>query len=135
MSFLLLNTQCEDDDVGIQPTDCDYFAIVDDDQYQNATSGFFQIVSAEINGDCLNLEISASGCDGSTWSLELFASSDIMESMPVQRSIRAVFANNEACLAVFTRTITFDLSNLQIEGATQIMFNLQDYSESILYSY
>ena len=134
VSLLLLNTQC-DDDISLPLTDCDRFAIADNDEYDNANSAFFQIVNAEVNGDCLNVEISASGCSGDSWALELFSSLDIMESLPVQRNIRAVLINDEACLAVFVRIFSFDLRNLQVEGEQQVSFNLLDYSEPILYSY
>ncbi|WP_299521328.1 hypothetical protein [Winogradskyella sp.] len=135
MSLLLLNFQCEDDDINLPPTDCDRFAIEDNDEYENANSAFFTIIDAEVDGDCLNVEISASGCSGDTWVLQVFSTLDVMESLPVQRNIRAVLTNNEACLAVFTRTFSFDLRNLQVEGENEIMFNLLDYSEPILYSY
>ncbi|WP_111681999.1 hypothetical protein [Winogradskyella tangerina] len=134
-AILLLNFQCEDDDIQLPPTDCDRFAVVDSNAYQNANSDFFNINSAEIEGDCLSIEISASGCNGETWILQLFSSEGVMESLPVQRNIRAVLINDEACLAVFTKTFTFDLRDLQVEGEQQVSFNLLDYSEPILYSY
>ena len=135
LALLLFNFQCEDDDIPLPPTDCDRFAIADNDAYENSNSAFFNIISAQVNGDCLDIEIGASGCNGATWILQAFSPLDVMESLPVQRNLRAVLINDEACLAVFTRTFSFDLRNLQVEGTQQVSFNLQDYSEPILYSY
>ncbi len=135
MSVLLLNFQCDDDDVNLPPTDCDRYAFVDNDEYENATSAFFEINDASINGDCLEIEFTASGCNSESWILQVFSTDDILESFPVQRNIRAVLINDEACLAVFTRTLSVDLRNLQVEDAQQVRLNLLDYSESILYSY
>ena len=135
LPLLLLNTQCDDDDIVLPPTNCEVFAIADNNEYDDAVSAFFTIISAEVEGDCLNIEISASGCSGETWILQMFSAEDVMESLPVQRNIRAVLINDEACLAVFGRTFSFDLRNLQVEGEDQVLFNLQDYSEPILYSY
>ena len=133
--FFLTNFTCKNDDVGFPITDCDSFAFVDDSQYDNADSAFFEIISASIEGDCLNIEISSSGCSGETWVMELFSNTIINESLPIQRGIRLVLTNNEACLAVFSKEMSFDLTNLQVEGENEIVFNLEEYSGELNYSY
>ena len=133
-AILFLNMQCDDDDVR-SSTSCDEITTVDNELYQNAQSAYYSFGNVEINGDCLLVTISASGCSGSSWDLELIGSEGVMESFPVQRNIKAVLDNNEACLAVFSREWTFDLSPLQVDGEDQVILNLQDFSEPILYSY
>ena len=133
--FFLINFTCKNDDVGFPITDCNAFAFVDDSQYDNADSAFFEIINASIEDDCLNIEISSSGCSGETWVMELFSNTIINESLPIQRGIKLVLTNNEACLAVFSREMSFDLTNLQVEGENEIIFNLEDYSGELNYTY
>ena len=54
---------------------------------------FFEIISANIEDDCLNIEISASGCSGETWEIELFSNTVINESFPVQRGLKLILTN------------------------------------------
>ena len=58
-----------------------------------------------------------------------------MESFPVQRNITLILVNQEACLAIFTKKVSFDLTDLQVEGEDEITFNLEDYEDSISYTY
>ena len=131
---LLLNTTCDDDTIP-QESECDAFAIVDDSAFDNNESSFFEIISANIEDDCLNIEISASGCSGETWEIELFSNTVINESLPVQRGLKLILTNNEACLAVFTRQTSFDLIALQVEGEYQINFNLEGFENMLNYTY
>ena len=133
-SVLLLNMQCDDDDEQII-TSCDTTTIIDNNLYQNAQSDYYTVVNTEINGDCLIVEVSASGCDGSSWVLELIDANEVLESSPSQRNLKFVLANNEACLAVFTKQQSFDLSSLRIIGEDEIILNIEGFSEPILYSY
>ena len=133
--ILFLNTTCDDDVVEVPKTECDQFAIADNSLYQGAQSDFYQIVSAEVVEDCLNFEVSASGCSGDTWDFLLLASEDVMESFPIQRNITLILVNQEACLAIFTKEVSFDLTDLQVEGEDEITFNLEDYEDSISYTY
>jgi len=135
LCMIFLNTTCDDDVVGVPETDCDQFALADNSLYEGAESDFYQIINAEVFEDCLNLEVSASGCSGETWEFLLLATEDVMESSPVQRNIKLVLINQEACLAVFSREVSFDLTDLQVEGENEVVFNLQDHEESITYSY
>ncbi|WP_369997616.1 hypothetical protein [Winogradskyella sp.] len=134
-AVLFLNMQCDDDD-GVQPiANCDETTVVDNTLYQNAQSAHYSFGNVELHGDCLSIIISTSGCGADTWELELIGSEDVMESFPVQRNIKAALTNNEACLAVFSREWTFNLAPLQVDGENQVMLNLQNFSEPILYSY
>jgi len=132
--MLLMNFQCDDDDNNMSSI-CDTTVIVDNSIYQNAESDFYSLISAEIIEDCLAVNISASGCDGSTWVLELIDSEDILESMPPQRNLKFTLSNNESCLAVFTKEQSFDLTPLRIEGVNEIILNVEDFPESLAYSY
>ena len=118
---LLMNFQCDDDDV-VQTSLCDDTVLLDNSAYQTSE-------------DCLKVNISSSGCDGSTWELTLIDSEDIAESMPPQRYLKLILVNNEACLAVFNKEQSFDISTLRIEGINEVLLNIEDFPEPILYSY
>lgn len=132
---LLLNMQCNDDDDNQSIAICDDITTIDNDLYQNAPTAFYTFTNVEIIDNCLFITVSASGCSGNSWELKLIGSEGIMESSPVQRNIKAVLNNNEACLAVFSKAWSFDLTALQVDGEHQVVLNLQDYSEPIIYTY
>ncbi|WP_296383794.1 hypothetical protein [Winogradskyella sp.] len=133
LCLLLMNFQCDDDD--IQASLCDATVVVDSSTYQTIESAFYTLMSAEISDDCLYTNISSSGCDGSTWVLTLVDSEDIAESMPPQRYLKLALANNEACLAVFNKEQSFDLTPLRIDGITEVVLHIEDFSEPLTYVY
>lgn len=133
--FCFMNILCEDvddlDDGGI----CDSQVVVDEGLYQNLTSANFEFINAEIVDDCLNIEIGASGCDGSSWAFELVASEAIAESSPEQRFLKFQLVNEEMCLAVFESSVSFDLTPLQIDGSSEILLNIEGLASSLNYKY
>ena len=133
-AVLLMNTQCDEDDVNVELA-CDQIVVVDDGFYESATTDTFTPVNAIIDGVCLNIMVSASGCDGSTWSMVLVDSGGVAESLPEQRFLKLVFTNNETCLAVFNQDRTFDIRPLQIEGSNEIVLNIEGFPEPITYTY
>ena len=131
---LLMNFQCDNDDVR-QTDSCDGPVLVDNSTYQMSESSFYIVITAIIEDDCLNVNISSSGCDGSTWELALIDSEDIVESMAPQRYLKLILVNNEDCLAVFNKEQSFDLSELRIDGVNQVILNIEDFPEALRYSY
>ena len=133
---LLFNTQCNEDDGVLLPlTLCDAVTVINSELYENAESDFNSIVNVDISQNCLTITVSASGCSGDTWVFGLVGSETVMESSPVQRNVRLVLTNDEACLAVFTQEQSFDLSPLQVEGENEVLLSIQDFSDQIMYSY
>jgi len=133
-------TQCNEDDLIISDDlslilVCDEPVIIDDDIYNEDTSDYFVIESAIIEDDCLTIMISASGCDSNSWDFDLIASTLIGESIPLQRFVKLIFTNPEACLAYFTKEVSFDLSTIQVENENQVGVNLLDFEDRLLYSY
>lgn len=133
-TLLLMNTQCESDDTIIN-NPCGQVVVIDNAFYQSAESSDYNLLNAEIVDQCLIIDISASGCDGSTWSMVLVDSGDVAESAPPQRYLKFVFTNNETCLAVFTQERSFDLSTLQINEGNEIILNIEGFPESLIYTY
>ncbi len=132
---LFCSTQCNEDDIQQPTMICDSSTIIDNELYQNAESGFFNLGDVELIGDCLSINISASGCSGDTWVMELVDSGGVLESLPVQRNLKFILTNNEACLAVFGKEQSFDLTNLKVEGEDEVILNVEGFPEPISYSY
>lgn len=134
--FCSMNILCEDDnDDVLNDSDCDMFAEVDSNTYKNLTSDNFSFVDAEIVDNCLNLEIEASGCDGSTWEFKLLDSGAVAESFPEQRFLKFQLINKELCDAIFRKTVSFDLTPLKVSGSSEIILNIQGLESALSYKY
>lgn len=134
MSMFLMN--CSEDDSHLtENTICDELAITDRDKFSNGPTDFISLASAILDGDCLEITYSASGCSGDSWEVKLFDSGEVAESLPVQKFLRLSLKNEEACLAVFMQTKTFDLSPIQLTDETQILLNIDGITNKILYDY
>lgn len=127
------NTQCDEDDIAV--FECDQQLIIDEDYYNNLESENFSFIYIEVQQDCLFIDLSASGCDGNSWEYKLVDSGNIAESSPEQRYLKFELINNEACAAVFSRNITFDLLPIRVAGSNEIILNIEGYQEALIYSY
>jgi len=114
---------------------CDQNTIIDENMYSNLNSAHFNFVNVEIIDNCLNIEISASGCDGNNWEFNLVDSGDIVESLPEQRYLKLQLIKEELCDAVFKRTVSFDLTPIQVSGSDDIILNLEGLESSLNYKY
>ena len=125
---------CSNDDDNGNQNNCDFKTIINQNQYETAPSDPLGINSLEINDNCLKINFSSSGCGGETWEIKLIDSEDIMESNPPQRNLRLSLKNEEVCLAIVTKELTFDISNLQV-GGNRVQLNITNSEETILYEY
>lgn len=116
-------------------TSCGTKVIVDAGTFDTAPSDHIVINNVEINGDCLTINYSASGCSGSSWELKLVDSEMLTKSIPAQRSLRLSLKDNEACEAFITKEISFDITDLQLQGSSEVVLKIKDYSENISYTY
>ena len=131
MISMLFMTCSSSDDSG---SPCDAEALVNESRYNQAPRQGIFIKNVTVSGDCLQVNFEASGCDGSTWTIDLVGSTQVAESLPAQRFIAIDLVNNEACLAIIDTTVSFDLSALRLSG-DEIILNLQGWSEKISYTY
>ena len=122
---------CNNDD---DSNNCDQVTIISLEQYETAPNDQLFINTLELNGDCLKINFSSSGCDGDTWILKLIDSESIMESNPPQRNLRLSLRNEEDCEAVITRELTFDVNELRV-GGNQVLLNITNSDDQILYEY
>ncbi|WP_157503218.1 hypothetical protein [Mangrovimonas xylaniphaga] len=132
--FGMISNCNDDDDNSETPSNCDQETILSSDEFVNAAADPLIIESLEIDNACLQISFYSSGCDGSTWDLKLIDSGAILESDPPQRNLRLSLLNLELCDAVISKTISFDVSDLQVEG-TQVYLNIVNSGDQILYTY
>lgn len=135
-TIALAFSACNKDNNTIKPSNsiCDFETIVSSVAYRDAPLDYLVINSLEIIDDCLVVAFSASGCDGNTWVVKLVDSEEIFESYPPQRNLKLSLSNQEDCEAFITKEMSFDISNLQVDG-NQVQLNITNAEESILYEY
>lgn len=119
----------------LEPGDCGPFVSLNANAYGNGDSDPFTIIRAEVEGDCMNVTYSASGCDGSSWVVDMVDAQAIAESLPVQRSFKMLLENNEDCMAIPTQTVSFDLRSIQVESEDVTLINLDGYDKQLTYIY
>jgi len=132
--LLAVCSACEDPTVVDPTSDCDALAIISSTDYLDAPIDQVTINSAVINGNCLQFNFSASGCSGDDWELTLIDSDAIMESSPPQRNVRLSLTNPELCEAYITKEMSFDISNLQVDG-NAVYLNITNNDVQVLYEY
>ena len=107
--------------------------IIDSNLYNQSESNNYSITNVQLNGDNLTIRISSSGCSSDSWKAILIDANEILESYPIQRKIKLSLENNEACLAVFEKEFTFDISSLK-EDYDTVLLNLKGWDTQINYN-
>jgi len=118
---------------------CDQKVVISAEEYIIAPNDQLTINSLEINGDCLTINFSSSGCSGDSWELKLIDADVILESYPPQRNLRLSLKNEELCDAYITKEITFDIYELQVDRnqvfGKKVKLNITNSDDQILYKY
>jgi len=109
--------------------------IVDSETFNTSQAHANGFVSVTIEGDCLTMVVSGSGCDGLNWMGTLVDSGAVAESLPPQRTLKFVLDNPEACLAIVQREFKFDICDLKVDGEVSVLLNIDNHSEAILYEF
>ena len=131
--LVFMNTQCDEDD--LTENNCGQVTVIDNGFFKSSTTDNFSLASFDLNEDCLTVQVSASGCDGDTWSLILVDSGNVAESFPPQRFLKLIFSNEEECLAAITQSRIFNLANLRVEGTNEVVLNIEGIPEPLNYMY
>jgi len=108
--------------------------IIDNEQHRNAQSNTFEIIGITSEKNCLKITIRYGGGCGEV-NAELVDSGDILESDPVQRNLRVVFVDDDACEALIQKDFLFDITNLQIENNDRVLLKFQGSDLTYLYEY
>lgn len=103
--------------------------------YDTIRSDNHTILDAVVDGDCLQITFSAAGCDGKSWKTSMVAATTVTDPLPLSKSLKLGLENDELCMAVITRTISFDLSLLKIWGTGEIALVLPGWNGELRYSY
>lgn len=113
---------------------CDQQVRIDLEEYNSSPNHQLTINKIELNNNCLKIIFSSSGCSGNTWEVKLIDSSNILESYPPQRNLRLALKNEELCDAIIIKELTFDISELQVDG-NLVLLNITNSDDQILYEY
>lgn len=132
-TLLFTNTKCDDDEDVKRA--CGQAVVVDRGYYESVTSDAFNFIQAEVIDNCLSVNLSASGCNGETWSIVIVDSGAISKTAIAQRNLKLVFSSEELCQTLITQNRMFDLSGLKIENSNEIILNIEGIPEPIYYMY
>ena len=113
---------------------CDAQTLISAEQYAAAPADYLVVNQLEIKDHCLKINFSSSGCSGSSWIVKLIDSGAVALSDPPQRNLRLSLKNEEMCEAFITKEISFDISNLQVDG-NRVHLNIVNSDKQILYRY
>ena len=135
---VLIFSSCSNDDDGIQiiQSDCNALSeVLSNDDFAAITDTVFIISNVTLEEDCLSITIGDSGCDPNNWEMNLFSTDAFFLGLPTIRAVKLEVINNEACLAVFEKTKTFDLIPFQIENQNEIILDIEGWDSQISYQY
>ena len=137
--IMLVFVSCKGDDSLCcphpNPTNCNEFSIIDEAKYNQINTNNYSITNVVLNGDCLEITVSSSGCNPNNWDMNFVASEVVVEILPNQWNAKVELINNEACQAVFQKTVSFDLTPFKIKGQNQVQINIAGWNNSIMYQY
>ena len=137
--FLSLNiAACSsaDDNVPQTNLECEAVSEVLEDAAFNAIQEVnYTFIDIQLNVNCLEVSIGASGCDTESWGMNLYSTDSFFTVFPLQRQVKFELINGQACLAYFEETISFDLTPFQIEGQNEVPLQIEGWDEALLYVY
>lgn len=103
--------------------------------FHELESDYFELLSARIEDDCLQLIVSYSGGCGSV-DFSLYRTQQIMKSMPPQTNIFLSLTDNDPCRELIQDTLWFDLRPYtSYAGSGGIVLKLQQQDEGLLYKH
>lgn len=109
-------------------------ALLNTNRYANDESDDFQFHRVELNGDCLEIEVSYGGGCGEV-DFDLVFSRAVGFSLPPYTTARLILDDDDNCEALLRETFQFDLTPARELGADAIRINLQDWDEEVLYEF
>lgn len=109
--------------------------VIVDSEYKARETDGFSIKSSSLRGDIMTITVSYSGgCEEHVF--ELYSTNLYMKSLPPQLNLELEHdANGDACRAMITRELKFDISGVKYAGARQLRLNLANYRTPMLYGY
>ncbi|MEZ4786805.1 MAG: hypothetical protein R2790_02720 [Flavobacterium haoranii] len=134
--FFLTSCNGDDDNTTTNPSTCDLTAqIIAESNFDAIETSNVFLTIVTLNGNCLEVTLGSSGCDPNNWEMNLYGIPDFDPVVPVQRDVKVELINNEICLAIFEKTVSFDLTPFQVVGQNEVVLNIEGWSEPIVYEY
>ena len=131
----ILSCNLEDDNSNIE-NNCDFTSeIILEEGFNAINTSNYAITEIELIDDCLEITFGSSGCGTDLWEENLYSTDAFYNIFPLQREVKMELINNEACLAVFQKTVSFDLTPFQIDGQSDLPLNINGWNEQITYEY
>ena len=131
----ILSCNLEDDNSNIE-NNCDFTSeIILEEGFNEINTSNYSITEIELIDDCLEITFGSSGCGTDLWEENLYSTDAFYNIFPLQREVKMELINNEACLAVFQKTVSFDLTPFQIDGQSDLPLNINGWNEQITYEY
>ena len=131
----ILSCNSEDDNSTIE-NNCDFTSeIIFEEGFTAISTSNYGIIDVVLNGDCLEITFSSSGCGTDLWEENLYSTDAFYNVFPLQREFKMELINEEMCLAVFQKTVSFDLTPFQIDGQSDLPLNINGWNEQITYGY
>ncbi|QSS96945.1 hypothetical protein [Psychroflexus sp. ALD_RP9] len=114
--FLLLTISCsQNDEDSSTELLCGVDAVItSEEDYDSIDTSNYSIIDVQLDGDCLKLTVSASGCDGKSWGSYFYSVDAFYAVFPMKREAKLELINNENCLAVIESIQEFNLAPFQI---------------------
>lgn len=116
-------------------SNCDKDAIFDGDRYQQVSTANYQVDNVVLNGDCLEVTITSSACLPEHLEMNLIATGSLATVYPPLVMAKIELTIHSLCTVIQQRTVSFDLTPLQMSGANQIQLSILDWNTPILYQY
>ncbi len=131
-----LSCKSENDDDGSLLVKCDQTTLIDQSGYPSAPFGNATVSQAVVSGNCLKISYSSSGCDGSSWQVSLITDGTVdLSTVPATRKLKLILVSQEACTAVISKEKSFDISNLQVNGAQSVALSIENNGQTLVYQY
>jgi len=109
--------------------------IISSEDFSAVSTSNYAITKVEINDDCIEITFGSSGCGTELWEEHLFSVDSFYTIFPLQRDLKMKLINEELCEAYFIKTVSFDLTPLQIDGQNIVPLNIYGWNEQVSYEY
>ena len=104
-------------------------------QYNQIDTLNYTVTNVVLTGNCLEVTIGSSGCNPNNWDMNFIASEMVVETNPVLYKAKVELINNEDCLSVYQKIVSFDITPLQMSGTDKIQISIEGWSTPIIYQY
>lgn len=114
---------------------CNEKAVLDHVAFPQVNTNNYGITDVVLNGDCLEITVSSSGCNPHNWDMNLIGVASTTNIYPPLFHAKVELINNEACQAVFQKTVSFDLTPFQMAGQNTVQIDIDGWNNNIMYQY